>query len=153
MKPHVWIDVPNARFPFEGVCTGGRPRPEDLRQARNSGVKTVISLCAPSECDNYDEGALVTALGMQYLNIPVASPADLTLDKAKALAEALREARDSPVDGPVLVHCASGNRVGALFAIKACLIDGLTTEQSIAVGRAAGLTTLESEVRCVLAQR
>ena len=149
MKPHVWIDVPNARFPFEGVCTGGRPRPEDLRQASNSGVKAVINLCAPSECDNYDEGALVTALGMQYLNIPVASPADLTLDKAKALAEALREAHGAPV----LVHCASGNRVGALFALKACLIDGLSTEQGIAIGRSAGLTTLESEVRCVLAGR
>ncbi|MFI4980834.1 MAG: beta-lactamase hydrolase domain-containing protein [Nevskiales bacterium] len=149
MTPHVWIDVPNARFPVEGVCTGGKPRPEDLRQARNSGVKTVISLCSPSECDNYDEGALVTALGMHYLNIPVAGPADLTLAKARALAEALLEMHD----GPVLVHCASGNRVGALFAIKARLIDDLTTEQSIAVGRAAGLKTLESEVRCVLAQR
>ena len=109
----------------------------------------VISLCAPSECDSYDEGALVTALGMRYLNIAVAGPADLTLAKAKALAEALRKARDAPV----LVHCASGNRVGALFTIKACLIDGLSTEQGVAIGRSAGLTTLESEVRCVLAGR
>ncbi len=146
MTANIWIDLPNPRFPFDGVCTGGRPRPEQLRQARAAGMKTVISLCSASERDDYDEAALAAALGMHYLNIPVAGPGDLTLANARLLAEALCDAPASPV----LVHCASGNRVGALFALKARLIDGLSIERSIAIGRSAGLTTLESEVRCIL---
>jgi uncharacterized protein (TIGR01244 family) len=146
MTTNIWIDIPNPHFPLDGVCTGGRPRPQQLRQARAAGVKTVVSLCSPSERDDYDEGTLAAALGMRYLNIPVAGPGDLTLANASLLAEALHDAPGSPV----LVHCASGNRVGALFALKAHLIDGLTIERSIAIGCSAGLTTLESEVRCIL---
>ncbi len=146
MTPRLWIDIPNPRFPFDGVCTGGRPRPRQLQQARTAGIKTVVSLCSPSERDDYDEATLAAAFGMRYLNIPVAGPSDLTLANAKLLAEALRDAPASSV----LVHCASGNRVGALFALKAGLIDGLAVERSIAIGRSAGLTTLESEVRCIL---
>ena len=146
MTASIWIDIPNPHFPFDGVCTGGRPRPQQLRQARAAGVKTVVSLCSPSERDDYDEGTLAAALGMRYLNIPVAGPGDLTLASASLLAEALHDAPASPV----LVHCASGNRVGALFALKAHLIDGLGIERSIAIGRSAGLATLESEVRCIL---
>ena len=148
MNMNVWIDVPNMHFPFDGICTGGRPRPRHLHQARDGGVKAVISLCAPSECSDYDEASLVTGLGMRYLNIPVAGPGDLTLANARALADALRDARG----GAVFVHCASGNRVGALFALKARYIDGLGVAQSIVIGRSAGLCTLESEVRCILAR-
>jgi len=146
MTANIWIDIPNPRFPFDGVCTGGRPRPQQLRQARAAGMKTVVSLCSPSERGDYDEGTLAAALGMRYLSIPVAGPTDLTLANAKLLADALGGAPANPI----LVHCASGNRVGALFALKARLVDGLTIERSIAVGRSAGLTTLESEVRCIL---
>lgn len=146
MTSKLWIDIPNPRFPFEGVCTGGRPRPRQLQQARTAGIKMVVSLCSPSERDDYDEATLAAAFGMRYLNIPVAGPSDLTLANAQLLADALV---NTPAN-PVLVHCISSNRVGALFALKAHQIDNLGIERSIAVGRLAGLTTLESEVRCIL---
>ena len=147
MNSNVWIDVSCMRFPFKGICTGGRPRPQHLHQAQAGGVTSVISLCAPSERTDFDEGELVRTLGMRYLNIPVAGPSDLNLKNAKVLADALDEARGSPV----FVHCASGNRVGALFALKARLIDGHAIEESLVAGRSAGLTTLEPEVRGILA--
>lgn len=145
MNTKLWIDIPNACTPADGLCTGGRPRPEHLRQAQARGVKAVVNLCPPSEPCDYDEAALVRSLGMSYVNIPVAGPADLTEANARALGQAL-----SAVDGPVLLHCASGNRVGALIALKAHFVDGLAAEAAIAAGRGAGLKVLEPAVRNIL---
>ena len=48
------------------------------------------------------------------------------------------------------MHCASGNRVGALMAISSVELDGATVEDAIAVGKAWGLTRLEGRVREVV---
>lgn len=141
------LDVPNACAPQDGICTGGRPRPEHLRQAKERGVRRVVNLCPPDEACDYDEAAVVAALGLDYVNIPVAGPADLTPENARKLAQAIR---DASATRPVFVHCASGNRVGGLFALKARYVDGLDAERALAVGRSAGLTKLEPEVRKLL---
>ena len=48
---------------------------------------------------------------------------------------------------PVIIHCASGNRVGALLALRANLIQGKSASEALAFGKAAGLTTLEDAVK------
>ena len=35
---------------------------------------------------------------------------------------------------PAFVHCASGNRVGGLFAVKAFHLDGMNVEESMEIG-------------------
>lgn len=137
------LDIPNCCTPANGLCTGGRPRPEHLQAARDQGIRTVIDLCPPAEAADYDEPALVAALGMRYVNIAVAGPADLTPANARKLAAALQEAGP---DQPVLLHCQSGNRVGALLALKARCVDGLSPAEALAAGRAAGLRALEAVV-------
>jgi uncharacterized protein (TIGR01244 family) len=144
---NIWIDIPNACTPADGLCTGGRPSQDHLQQAQARGVRTVVNLCPHSEPCGYDEPALVHSLGMHYVNIPIAGPADLTTENAQRLASALAEAGPGH---PVLVHCASGNRVGALFAVKARRIDGLGVEEALAVGRSAGLKAMEPAVRQLL---
>jgi uncharacterized protein (TIGR01244 family) len=146
-KSHpLWLDIPNCCTPADGLCTGGHPQPEQLQEAGRRGVRTVVNLCPPAEA-RYDEAALVQSLGMHYVNIPIAGAGDLTADNARKLAAAVQEAGPGH---PVLVHCASGNRVGALFAIKAHLVDGLGIEDALAEGRAAGLKALEPAVRKLL---
>jgi uncharacterized protein (TIGR01244 family) len=140
----LWLDIPNACTPGNGLCTGGRPRPEHLQEAARRGVRTVINLCPPGEAADYDEAALVTGLGMRYVNIPVAGPADLTVKNAEALAAALAGAGP---EHPVLLHCASGNRVGALMALKAHCVDHLPPAEALEAGRRAGLRMLEPVVR------
>ena len=147
MSIDLWVDVPNARFPYAGICTGGRPRQQHLRQARACGIKKVVSLCATSERNDFDERELTQSLGMGYQNIPIAGPTDLTFNNAKLLAGAMADAPEHPI----LIHCADGNRVGALLALKVHFVDGGPMERCLAVGRAAGLTSLESEVCCILA--
>jgi protein tyrosine phosphatase (PTP) superfamily phosphohydrolase (DUF442 family) len=144
----LWLDIPNACTPASGVCSGGRPRPEHLRNAKEKGVRTVINLCPPAEACDYDEAALVQELGMHYVNIAVAGPADLTAENARRLADAMQEAGPGH---PVLLHCASGNRVGALMALKARLVDQKSAAEALAIGRAAGLKALEPFVTQLIA--
>ncbi|MDD3761759.1 MAG: sulfur transferase domain-containing protein [Nevskiales bacterium] len=142
----LWLDIPNCCTPATGLCTGGHPQPEHLMQAKEKGVRKVVNLCPPAETPGYDEAAIVKQLGMEYVNIPIAGPADLTQDNARALAEAVADT----CCGPILVHCASGNRVGALFALKAHFIEGKPVEDSIVDGREHGLKAMEPVVRQLL---
>ncbi len=134
--------VPGGKTPLEGVLTGGQPTAEQLEELGRAGFKTVINLRRPSEPGLEDEAARVEALGMRYVSIPVGGADDLTEEKVRALTAALAA---SP--GPTLVHCASGNRVGALLALKAFWLDGAGPEQALETGLAAGLTRLEPAVR------
>ncbi len=132
--------LPNARQPAPGVVTGGQPTLEQLRQARDAGFTTVINLRAAGEPGTGRED--VEALGMRYVPIPVDGTAGVTEANARALSWALEEA-----DGPVIVHCGSGNRVGALFALKAFHVDGRSAQEALDLGLEAGLTRLEPVVR------
>lgn len=137
-------ELPQAGQPFPEVSTAGRPSAEQFALARERGVRRVINLCPHGEPCAYDEPALMAQLGLDYVNIPVAGPGDLGAATARALDEALRTA-----PGPVLVHCASSNRVGALFALRAQQ-QGHTVDEALAIGRSAGLKALEPVVRQLL---
>ena len=82
---------------------------------------------------------------MAYVSIPVDGKAGLSEENAAALAEALETA-----ERPLLLHCGSGNRVGALLALKAFQVDGKTAEESLEIGLAGGVTRLEPVVRELL---
>ncbi len=137
--------VRNGRVPLDGVLTGGQPTDEQLVALRSAGFTTVINLRQPGERGTQGEAERVAELGMRYVAIPVAGAEGLTEDNARALAAALEEA-----ERPVLVHCGSGNRVGALLALKAFWVDGAGADEALAAGTAAGLTRLESDVRRIL---
>lgn len=47
----------------------------------------------------------------------------------------------------MIVHCGSGNRVGALFALRAFHDEGYDLESAMEKGGLAGLTKLEPYVR------
>lgn len=81
---------------------------------------------------------------MRYVALPIAGHEGVTADNAKALADLIAAAR-----GPVLVHCASGNRVGGLLAL-ALAAQGMAAEQAIETGRAAGMKSTEVQVRQAL---
>lgn len=119
----------------------GQPDSEVLSMAKAAGFKTVVDLRGESEDRGMDEAAEVAALGMQYVTLPIAGADDINFDNAAALDKILADA-----EGPVLVHCASGNRVGALYALREKLA-GATDEEALAKGKAAGMTRLEAVVK------
>lgn len=136
--------VPNGRMPLEGVLTGGQPSAEQLERLAGMGYRSVINLRTPGEEGSTDPAA-VEALGMRYVSIPVAGAAGLTEENARKLGAAMDEA-----GGPVLIHCASGNRVGALLGVKASAVDGKPPAEALEIARAAGVTRLEPELREIL---
>ncbi|MDX1549980.1 MAG: hypothetical protein R3278_05475, partial [Lysobacter spongiicola] len=75
-------------------------------------------------------------------NLPLAGPSDLTRENVLAFDQLLRDA-----ERPVLVHCGSGNRVGAMAALRAAWVEGQSPDDAIATGKAWGLTSLKDAVR------
>lgn len=126
--------------PQPGLHTGGQPSQDDLVRLKSQGVRTVIDLRGAQEDRGYDEAAGAQRLGLNYIALPIAGKDDVTPENAKALGELLRAQ-----DGDVLLHCASGNRVGALLALDAAT-RGVPREEALELGRKAGLTSLEPVV-------
>lgn len=137
--------IANAARPEPRLLTAGQPTPAQLDAARAAGVRTVISLRAPDEPGQEWEADALMSEGVRFLRIPVRGPDDLTEEKARQLDAALAEALAE--EGDVLLHCASSNRVGALMALRAFYVQGKRVEEALAIGRAAGLTRLEPQVR------
>ena len=135
------LALPNQREPEEGITTGGHPSESDLRAAAAAGYTAVISLQTDTEDGFAEERALVEELGMSFVSIPVAGGDGVTAENAARLDEVLAGA-----ERPVIVHCASGNRVGALLALRA-FAGGASIEEALELGRGAGLTRLEDTVR------
>ncbi|MGE0387291.1 MAG: sulfur transferase domain-containing protein [Gammaproteobacteria bacterium] len=139
------LNLPNLREIERGLWASGQPTEAQLRWAATAGVRTVINLCPAGEC-GWDERATAGSLGLAYVSIPIGGAADLGHAAAQALHDAL-----SSCDRPVLLHCGSANRVGALIALKSALIDRAPAEAALEHGRAAGLQGLEPAVRALLA--
>ncbi|WP_394696091.1 beta-lactamase hydrolase domain-containing protein [Pseudoxanthomonas japonensis] len=126
--------------PQPGLHTGGQPSQDDLARLKSEGVRTVIDLRGPQEDRGYDEAAEAQRLGLHYIALPITGKDDVTPANAKALGDLLRAQ-----DGDVLLHCASGNRVGALLAMDAAA-RGVPREEALELGRKAGLKSLEPVV-------
>ena len=126
----------NATFPEKGILAAGQPTGEQLQVLAEEGYKTVIDLRPDSEPRGYDEIGAAKANGLTYVNIPVAGA---TLDKA-AIDRFVAEL--DKAERPVIVHCASSNRVGALYYawLRA---KGMPREEALAKGKAAGLKSPE----------
>ena len=145
MAPPVVTEVALMQ-PLPGLFTAGQPATKDWAAIKAEGIHTVINLRAPGELKDRDEAAEVRAAGLRYLEIPVAGADSINLATAVALHKALAPAHG----GGVLVHCASGNRAGALLALEQQAFDGVAPERALEFGQTAGLTTLEPVVRARL---
>jgi uncharacterized protein (TIGR01244 family) len=136
-------EIPNSTQPSAGVLIGGQPDEAALGQAADAGIRVVVNLRGEDEQLDFDEAGLVSDLGMTYLQLPIAGASDLTPENVRAFSDLLAAIGDQPV----LMHCSSGNRVGALYALHAGMYQGMDVEAAIEFGRAHGLTRLEDEVR------
>jgi uncharacterized protein (TIGR01244 family) len=140
-------DILNLAAPSENVLTSGQPTQEQFQLLASSGVKHIVNL-RPAEEQDWDEAAYVKSLGMEYHSIPVAGAAGVSMANAQTLDELLNNLGGQPV----LVHCASSNRVGALHALTASHHEGASADTAIAAGKEWGLTSLEATVRGMLTE-
>jgi uncharacterized protein (TIGR01244 family) len=124
------------------VLASSQPAPEDFEEIRASGVRTVVNLRTAEEQLDLDERALVTGLGLTYVHLPWNGVERLT-DEVFARSRELLES----VERPLLLHCASANRVGALWIPWRVLDGGVPLEEAVAEARTIGLKTAEYEAR------
>lgn len=140
------VKLPLGGMPTATLLTAGQPTPADFEALAKAGLKHVVNLRPSSEDAGFDEAALAAKLGLSYTVVAVAGPGDLTLAKARELDAAMNKTGHEPT----LVHCASSNRVGALLALRAAWVQGQSTDQALAFGRAGGLTKMEAAVAQLL---
>ena len=135
-----WDGVKNVsradRFTF-----AGQPTESALEKFSGEGGTLVIDLRTHQGADAavFDEQARVEALGMKYAHLPItaASFSRADVDRFAQLAGATK--------GQILVHCASSNRVGGLWAAYLAITQGVYSQEAIAQGKAAGLHSAEAE--------
>ncbi len=106
----------------------------------------MIDLRQPGEDRGFDETRVAESLGLRYVRIPVAGADGLDTANVRAVHLALQQSQ-----GPVLLHCASGNRAGAVLGLVNARYEHASPEQALQLGQRAGLKSLEAATRQRLA--
>ncbi|WP_201538529.1 beta-lactamase hydrolase domain-containing protein [Psychrobacter immobilis] len=106
-----------------------------------AGVELVVNL-QPDDELSFDESAAVERAGMHYEHLAISGAADLKQLKILAFDNILRQHHGKKI----VVHCGSGNRVGAAIALRAGWLRGRKMDTAMERGRSHGLTKLEDEV-------
>ena len=133
--------IDNAGQPLDDVTTAGQPEEEHLKRLAEAGYKTVVDLRTPEECPPPDEwGIAVRRAGLEYVNIPVGHE-----DIDERTFDRFRQLMQDPECRPVLVHCVSANRVGALLIPFLVLDEGKTTDDAREIAAEVGLRSSRLE--------
>jgi uncharacterized protein (TIGR01244 family) len=98
----------------------------------------------------YNEREAVEHAGMSYIHVPMG----FGFPEASEL-EKVMKALDSAADAPVLLHCGSASRSGAIWALYEGLHGNISEDDALAEGREAGMNgqALETAVREALSKR
>ncbi len=127
------------------AATAGLLGPGGLEEVRRLGFALVIDLRTAGEGAEAERRA-ARRLGIAYVNLPIATRAPTPAQ----VATFVRAVAD-PANRPVLVHCYSASRAGAMWALYVAS-QGHGLEEALAAGRAAGLTpSREQAVRALIA--
>jgi uncharacterized protein (TIGR01244 family) len=132
--------------PVDGITSAGQPDAAAFKVFAENGYAAVVDLRTEGESRGLDEKAVVEGLGMDYVPVPIGR-GGISFENAEVLDKLI-----ASYDAPILIHCASANRVGALLALRASQ-QGVDDEAAIEIGKRGGLTRLETQVRETLEER
>lgn len=127
--------IPNYYRLRDDIATAGQPTDDAIADVKKAGFKAVLNLRTEEE-GSLDEKPKVEAAGMTYYNIPVGRDGF----SPEILAE-FKEILADNENRPLLIHCASSNRVGALWFAHQVLNEDEDEAEAMTEGEAAGLTS------------
>jgi protein tyrosine phosphatase (PTP) superfamily phosphohydrolase (DUF442 family) len=134
-------DVPRLLCLDENFATGGQPTSDAYAKAAASGFTSVLSLRTAGEgVDLIKERARAENGKLRYFNIPV----DSSAPRPAQADEFLRIARDK-ANHPMLVTCATANRVGAFMMILRVVEQGWSEAKALDEAIKIGLRGEELE--------
>lgn len=121
----------------DGAGCAGATEPRALVEVAKRGYKSVVNLREATETGAaIDESRQAAeAAGLKFIHLPLNST-----KPDMAVADAFIKAVTETTNQPVFIHCASANRVGALWMAKRLLVDKWTEEKAAAEATAIGLT-------------
>jgi len=135
----------NYRRTTPQIATSGVIRQGGVAELKRLGFKTILDLRTAPEGTAREQAAVAKA-GMDYYNIEI-SRAPITPAQVKAFGKLVA----NKANYPILVHCASGNRVGAMWVLQR-IGQGVPADAAFKEGRAIGLAPgRERQVRQSLA--
>jgi len=128
-------DVPRVRCLNESITTGAQPTEKAYATAAANGFRSVLSLRTAGEgFDLVKERSAVGNSGLRYHNIPVISAAPQP-EQADQFVRLVKE----PANHPMLITCASANRVGAFMMIYRVAVQGWSEERALSEAQTIGL--------------
>ena len=115
------------------ACAGATPV-QALPEIKKNGFVSVVNFrMATEQGANIDEAKATAAqLGLKYIHLPFQTP---TPEVADAFLKAVADRSNQPM----YIHCASANRVGAMWFIKLVKLDGWDTERAMKEAETIGL--------------
>jgi uncharacterized protein (TIGR01244 family) len=119
------------------MACAGATTPEAIPAIKEMGYKSVINMRLFEEAGaNIDMEAMAAKnAGLRFIHIPFngSSP-------DPKVAEYFLAAVQDPQNMPAFIHCASGNRVAAMWMIKRMVVDKWDAEKAGSEAAALGLT-------------
>ena len=130
-------DVPRILCVDERIATGGQPTDSAFAKLAANGYRAVLNLRTASEgADLQRERESVEKVGLRYVNIPIVSNAP----RPEQVDEFIKAVKN-PDNQPMLIHCASANRVGAFWMIYRVVDQGWPEEKALDEATKIGLTS------------
>ena len=84
---------------------------------------------------DFDEREAVTQLGMGYIHLPLTKGVSISDEEINGILDVVGDTEKAPI----ILHCASSNRVGYVWAMYRALRENVETNEAIRQGEAAGL--------------
>jgi len=130
-------EVPHLLCLERNIATGGQPSQGAYAKLASNGFRSVLNLRTAQEGVNLEEEKeAVEKAGMRYVNIPV----DSSALASEQVNEFLNVVKDRSMQ-PILIHCATANRVGAFWLIYRVLEQGWSQEKALEEATRIGLTS------------
>ena len=128
-------DIPTVLCVDQRFATAGQPAEAAWPKLAANGYRAVLNLRTDSEgVDLERERQMVEKAGLRYIHIPVVSSAPQP-EQVDLFLKAVKDTGNHPM----LIHCASGNRVGAFWMIYRVLEQGCTESQALEEAEKIGL--------------
>jgi uncharacterized protein (TIGR01244 family) len=130
-------DVVNPSTFGNFVHFSGQPSQEGFKNYAEIGVDTVLNLRMQPEVDSldFDQAAAIKEAGMEYEHVGIrGEPTEEQLNKIFSVIEENESAGNS-----ILLQCGSSNRVGYIWSMYRATRNGLSLEEAMAEGKAAGM--------------
>ena len=126
------LPIVNFTVLSDNVAGGGVLSVDVVSTLTGLGYSTIINLQHAKEDGVAAEEEAIIAAGLEYLHLPMGG-LTFTREQAVAVADAVNNA-----EGSVLIHCHSGARVTAVWALAQAIDKGLSANRAADIARNHG---------------